>query len=250
MRRNRGIASVSLCLTAFAAGRAQMPQMGLRLDAMASMQWTGRILMTEATTRSYVKLKVDSIQDVWPGPARGAFAVVSPAGLSMLYGHSVLPAGVMVEAGELLRSSRPDVAWSCTSNVAGKPHRRIVELRAGGRVRREVVTFDREVVDFDVDALGHVVALLDDGSLAIGSGSTPKTIDRAMISRLTMNRRVRRVFVDALGKELAIYADGLLVRLIIATGQTERIDVDVDRDALVRHAVTRRIHVEQRWDIE
>jgi hypothetical protein len=237
---------VVLLLGAGGSATAQQLQLGLRLDSRSAMQWTGDTLLVKGAVQSFTRLPVGRIEEVWVGPRPGTFGVVSPEGVAMLLGTTTVPGGIVVESGELLRSSRPDVVWACVS-LGVTPRRRIVEVRRGRHVR-DLITFDQTVTDFDVDVAGRVAALLADGRLVLAWGpATRQEVSAPALRQALGGLEARRVFLDASGRELAVYAGAVRARLDITRGTWSAAPFDPTRGALVRHAVSRRMRVEERW---
>ena len=228
--------------------RAQEPQYGLRLDARSSMQWSADTLMLQGKTGSFQRLPVDSIYDVWLGPTRGAFVVVSRKGLGLLIGPSITPSALPFEAGALLRSSRPEVVVACVSGNEGRAHRRFIEWRSGG-MQRELLEAPDEVVDFDVDVPGRLVMLTRDRRIIATDGQRFSVVKLNAAGAPLSGVPLRRVFLDAAGSEIAVLTDRALFRLNTQAGTWTSVPLNPRVDALVRHGASRRMRVEPRFII-
>ena len=226
----------------------ESPRLGLRLDARASIQWSADTLMLQNNSAIYYQLPVDTILDVWLGPDRGAFAVVSNKGLGMLLAQTLSPSTQPFGPRAILRSSRPDVIWACIDSKDGLPHRRIIERRARDR-QRDLLVAPSELLDFDVDVAGHLVMLTRDRRLLVATGTTFSEIALSGSGAPPVQMQLTRVFVDDKGSEVAILGDNALFRFAPATRQWTSTPVNLQVDALVRHAASRRIRVEPKFVI-
>lgn len=216
--------------------RAQL-QLGLRLDAVASVQWSGSKIWFEGDGRTVVQTTARRIDDLWPGPARGAWGVSTADGVGILLGRDVAIGGPVGGRSAIVRSSRYDAIWSLTGDARRSE---IVEHRSG--LQRTVARVDRRLTDFDVDLDGRIVGLGGDTLVFIVG-----TDRQARLALPAVLRGATRVFVDAELAEVAVYAPGRLGRYAVATGTWQYEDVAEQQDALVRHAWTRRIGVEPRF---
>ncbi len=224
------------------------PQHGLRMDSRSSLQWRANRIFVESDSYSVTQTSVDSIYDIWPGPGRGLFAATTSRGLGLLIGRDVIPTGEVLERGAILRSSRPEALWACVSDPESRlRHSRILELRSA-RHARVLVRSAVPIRDFDVDVAGRIAYLRVDGRvwLAAGGDGSGRELAKAGIDSVLAGRTPRRVYLDASGHELAIYADGVLARLDLVNRRWSTVPFNTNTQALVRHALSRRIRIEPR----
>ena len=231
----RWLAGALALVVAGSVARAQgAPQLGLRLDPVSSMQWSGSRLWVEGQRRALLATTGGSIRDVWPGPRKGAFGVYTDRGVGALLGRDVVLGG-RLPAGALARSSRYDAMWVL------RRHRDSVTIRqaiAGGAERTILAT--RGVVDFDVDVRGRLALLVAGDSVAIVPGAT-RRVAMALPKALA---GATRIFVDAEMREIAVYAPGKLARYGVEAGRWTVEPVSEAKEALVRQAWDRRIAIE------
>lgn len=238
----------TLCIGSARAGAQTEIRFGLRFDSQSSMQWSRDTLMLHGTSATFMTLPVSTILDVWPGPARGAFAVLSDRGVGMLLGPTLGPSAHPFGAHALLRSSRPAVVVACADSRNGQAHRLFVEWRTGGR-QRELLTAPAEVLDFDLDVAGRIIMLTVDQRVLVATGTAVREIPRQAPGGPVPALRLLRVFVDDRGSEIAALTADRLYRFDVETGVWSSIAFDPRQDALVRHVASRRMRVEARFDV-
>jgi hypothetical protein len=244
------LTAMALGMAGVAADAAAQAQLGLRIDSLSSMQWNGNTLFMEGPSHSYMRLPVTRITDVFPGPLKGTFAVLHSKGIGMLLGSSLVPGDGPIGFTEMMRSSRPDAWFACTPPSGSKVCKRIVELRVGDQVR-EVTRSAIAIRDFDVDIAGHIVVLYDDDRIALLTGGQPLVLEpgASLRAALARSRDTQRVFIDARGSEVTVYA-GDVYRLELKTRKWSTYRFEKDKDALVRDAASRRILLEKRYSLE
>lgn len=242
----RWVATAMLAaLVGATTANAQRVQLGLRFDLATSMQWSGNDLFIEGDSLAIVKLSVGEIREVFVGPAPGVFAVWSDEGIGLLLGKDVIPGGHLVSETALVRSSRTDILWAgLTDEHDGTPVIRIVEWRAD-RTGRDVLRVPGTLKDFDVDERGVIAYLLADGTAALAA-EAHKSIHLPLPDGIR-GSSLERIFITADGQEIAVFGAGTLARFRMREKQWSLQPVDVSTQALVRHAATRRVRVEERF---
>lgn len=235
----RPVVACAVALLALAeAGAAQ--QIGLRMDATTSMQWNGSRIYLESADRSVVQTKARQIHDVWPGPVSGTFAVSTDQGLGILIGSGLTIGGMPFGRDAVLRSSRFDAIWVMKRSDGVTT---IVELHEDG-LGREVYRTPRTLVDFDVDQKGRIVFLTNDG----GIGLIVDEESEGMLALPPELAGAKRIFVDANTEEIAVYAPTRVGRYNTGTRKWAFANFIEQTDALVRHAVTRRVGIEPKFE--
>jgi hypothetical protein len=236
MRRH--VVAALFAVLGFAPIAAGQVQLGLRLDARTSMQWSGETLYLQAERRSTVRTHAGEILEVWPGPVAGSFGVSTAQGVGILLGCDAVVGARVGAPGDLVRSSRYDALWLLRRSGRGSE---IVEFHSpsAGRV---LLRTDTPLQDFDVDVRGRLVALGADGVLTytIGEGRSARIPAPVPVSRGS------RVFVDAKSSEIVLYSPGRLARFSVADGEWQVSELSEATHALVRDAYTRRMLVELR----
>jgi hypothetical protein len=210
------------------------------------MQWSADTLMLSSERDTYQMLPVRQIEDVWMGPLKGAFIVVSDRGLGMLIGPTLGPSSFPFDERAVLRSSRPEAVFALLDATDGAPRRRFVEWRSGMR-QRDVAVAPAEVVDFDVDIPGRIVMLTRDRRLYATDGTKLTEFPIGGAGAPPAGEELLRVFVNDGGTEIALLAWRAVYRLDPATRTWTNTPFDPKVDALVRHAVSRRMRVEPRF---
>ena len=228
------LAAVAATLLVSAGAAGAQVQLGLRLDAVSSVQWSGSNIYFEGGSRTVLRTSARRIDALWPGPARGAWGVATADGVGVLLGRDIAIGGRL---GAIVRSSRHDALWSLHGDGARS---RIVEHRSG--LQRTVAQLDRTPTDFDVDIAGRIVALRDDALVFVADTGSAVTLPLPAALR-----GAKRVFVDAELTEVAVYAPGRLGRFLVASGTWTYDDVSEAQDALVRHAWSRRMGIEPKF---
>lgn len=231
------LALAALLLAAARPAAAQL-QLGLRMDPMSSMQWSGARLWVEGQQRTLLTTTAGAIRDVWPGPRKGAFGVYTERGIGVLLGQDVVLGGRLADTAALVRSSRYDAMW--VLRRAGD--RATIRQRVAGGAERDLATA-RAVTDFDVDVKGRLVLLVKGDSLAL----LPDGKARLAVALPKSLAGATRVFVDAETAEIAVYAKGRLGRYDVAGGRWTFEPVSEEKEALVRQAWSRRMMVEPRF---
>jgi hypothetical protein len=224
------------------------PQFGLRFDSRSSMQWSRDTLMLLGNNATFVTVAVDSIFDLWPGPVRGAFAVLSNRGVSTLLGPTLGPSAHPFGARALLRSSRPQTVIACIDAANGAPHRRFVDWRSGDR-QRELFVAPAEVLDFDVDVAGRILMLTVDQRVLAATGKAVTEIPLGAFGGPARGQRLLRIFVDDRGSEVAVLTADRLFRFSVENGIWSSVEFNAQTDALVRHVASRRMRVEPRFNV-
>lgn len=241
------VVSMTLIVVVSRALEAQAsPVFGLRLSSLTSMQWSADTLMLSSEGDTYQLLPVRQIEDVWMGPMKGAFIVVSDRGLGMLVGPSLGPSAFPFDERAVLRSSRPEAVYALLDAVDGAPRRRFVEWRSKSR-QRDVIVAPAEVIDFDVDIPGRIVMLTRDRRLYAADGKALTEFVIGGPGAPADGEALLRVFVDAGGGEITVLTSRIVYRLNTATNTWTNLPFDPAVDALVRHAVSRRMRVESRF---
>lgn len=233
----RSLSLLAALLLGAAPLHAQV-QLGLRLDPVSSMQWSGARLYVEGQQRTLLTTTAGAIRDVWPGPRRGAFAVYTAQGVGVLLGQDVVLGGRLSDTTALVRSSRYDAMWI----LRRRGESATIRQRLVGGAERDLLTA-RGVVDFDVDAKGRLVLLVKGDSLAF----VPDAGTRLAVALPKPLARATRVFVDAELAEVDVYAKGRVGRYHVDAGRWTFEPFSEEKEALVRQAYTRRMAIEPKF---
>jgi hypothetical protein len=219
------------------AARAQL-QLGVRLDAVTSMQWSGPTIFLEALNRVALETDVDEIREIWPGPMPGTFAASTNKGLGILLGRKIVVGGYLLSADALLRSSRYDAIWALRTTDTGCE---ITEVHSNGLTRR-VWKSVRNIIDFDVDMNGRIVFITDEYL-----GLVTDTAKETLVGLPRELTNASRVFVDANTEQVVVYRKGLLGKLDFTSGKWVFQEFVEEADALVRHFRTRKMWIETKF---
>jgi hypothetical protein len=237
MKRFALAMAFTLLLGMPAASNAQ--QLGLRMDAATSMQWSGSLIFIEANGHSILETSAKEIREIWMGPVPGSYGIWTNTGVGMLLGNDVAVGGTLLGGDLTLRSSRFDAIWALRPKGSTSE---IVQVLAGN-LGRVVLKIEQQVVDFDVDRAGRIVYLLPNGSAVFATASDK----RVTFDIPTDIKQPKRIFVDGESSEIAVYGSGRLARFDVKAGSWTVDPVDEKTDALVRQAKTRKIAVEPRF---
>ena len=211
-------------------------QIGVRFNAHAALQWSGNTIFVQDDSVKRVRTSVRAIEEIWPGPIHGSFAVLSNEGLGLLIGHDIVSVGHLCEGRCIVRSSRPDMYWLAFDSGNGRS--RIVEGHRYG-VTREVAGVRGAIADFDV-AVNGVVAYVTGEVIEIKEPG--KAAQRLEPIPSLGSRNIARVFITTDASEVAVIAGDRLYRHKRDGWAEERFDRT--KQALVRDAVSRRVALE------
>ena len=245
---SRTIGSVVIAVVALGtalSAQAEL-QLGLRLDSASSMQWKGGRIYVEGPGRGVVDTSVARVDAVWPGSTRGSFVVFSDQGIGVLFGTDIVSAGPVLEPGALIRSSRIDALWFAlpAKSGDGSVETRFVEWR-GPQKSRELARITGSIIDFDVDATGRLLYLTAGRRIFLLAGADRPPAE--VVLPAGPSQPPERVFIDAQGTQIVVYGGGTLSRFATGTRQWSDVTFDVRRHALVRHATSRRVAVEDKF---
>jgi hypothetical protein len=228
---------------------AQSPsdlQLGLRLDAESSMQWAGNRIYLEGKSHDIVETTAKTIHDIWPGSVPGSFSIVFDRSVGMLIGKGIVSAGPLFGEGALLRSSRYDIVYGAQQSKRpdGKIDTRFVEWRSV-KVHRDLATIPGTIVDFDADVRGVLLYLTADRRIFLLT--EPQGRGTEIVPPKNFVASPARVFVDADASEVLVLGGNQVARLRRGEQSWMVRPFDVRKQALVRHAVSRRMLIEDRF---
>ena len=246
MRTSVALAVITSCVVLSGQAPSEL-RLGLRLDTVSSMQWSGGTIYAEGSGAHILETSVKRIDAVWPGSTIGSFVVFSEQGIGILLGKDVVSAGPVLDPGALIRSSRIDALWvSVPGNTSGgATQTRFVEWR-GPRSSRELARIPGSIIDFDVDGIGRLLYLTTDRRVFLLAG--PDKPPAEVVLPASVSRSPERVFIDVQGTQIVVYGGGALTRFSTDSRQWSDLKFDVRRQALVRHATSRRILVEDKFE--
>ena len=211
------------------------------------MQWNGGRIYVEGPGRGIVDTSVTRVDAVWPGSTRGSFVVFSDRGVGTLLGRDIVSVGPALEPGVLIRSSRVDALWLAlpAKTDDGSAETRFVEWQSPQK-SRELARIGESIVDFDVDAAGRILYLTAARRIFLLAG--PDRPPAEVVLPAGSSRSPERVFIDAQSTQIVVYGGGALMRFATETRQWSDVAFDVRRNALVRHASSRRVAVEDKFE--
>lgn len=234
------------CLAVLAAAPALAQlQLGLRIDPVNSMQWSGSRIFLHGEMLAILDTSLKEIREVWPGPVAGTFAVYSDNGVGMLLGRDVVASGYLFHPAALLRSAEPTAVFALVPEPGDAIGHRFLEYRGRAGARELFATTD-PIIDFDVTPNGEIVYMTSVGKITVVQDQDKRSPIASPPGFPAQAPKDARLWVDSNLSEVCVYWSGRLARFDMNRSAWTSIAVDVTKSAVVRTVFGRRVIIEPR----